>query len=65
VAAVGSANTARHAYELWTEAGLEHASDLLCRQVAGNLSRFVDGALEVEVVMVDFETLRPVGRGSA
>jgi cobalt-precorrin-5B (C1)-methyltransferase len=65
VAAVGSANTARHAYELWKGAGLDGASDLLCRQVARNLSRFVDHALEVEVVMVDFETLRPVGRGSA
>lgn len=65
VAAVGSANTARHAYELWKGAGLDRASDQLCRQVAWNLSRFVDHALEVEVVMVDFETLRPVGRGSA
>jgi cobalt-precorrin-5B (C1)-methyltransferase len=65
VAAVGGANTARHAYELWTQAGLSGAGDLLCQQVAGNLSRFVQGALEVEVVMVDFETLRPVGRGAA
>jgi cobalt-precorrin-5B (C1)-methyltransferase len=65
VAAVGSSNTARHAYDLWTGAGLDGACNLLCRQVADNLSRFVEGALEIEVVMVDFETLRPVGRGTA
>jgi cobalt-precorrin-5B (C1)-methyltransferase len=65
VAAVGGANTARHAYELWKGAGLDDACNLLCRQVADNLSRFVDRALDVEVVMVDFETLRPVGRGTA
>ena len=65
VGAVGDANTARHAYELWKGAGLDRACDLLCELVAGNLSRFVDRALEVEVVMVDFESLLPVGRGSA
>ena len=65
VRAVGTANTARHAYELWKGARLDAAPDLLCRQVARNLSRFVDHALGVEVVMVDFETLQPVGRASA
>ena len=90
VAAVGRANTARHAYELWAAAGLvgtrregpaaadrpatepnaaadpatQSPCDLLCRQVAANLARFVDGRLAVEVVMVDFEGLQPVGRGS-
>jgi hypothetical protein len=39
--------------------------DLLCQQVAANLARFVDGRLAVEVVMVDFEGLHPVGRGTA
>ncbi len=62
VAAVGRANTARHAYELWTAAGLTTPCDLLCHQVAANLSRFCEGRLEVEVVMVDFESLDPVGR---
>jgi cobalt-precorrin-5B (C1)-methyltransferase len=65
VAAVGGANSARHAYELWAQAGLSGACNLLCQEVARNLSRFVEGALEVEVVLVDFETLRPVGRGAA
>ena len=71
-AAVGQANTARHAYELWAEAGLTapregRASpcDLLCGQVAANLARFAGGRLEIEVVMVDFDRLEPVGRGGA
>jgi cobalt-precorrin-5B (C1)-methyltransferase len=72
VTAVGQANTARHAYELWVDAGLvgprrpagpPSPCDLLCAQVAANLARFVDGALAVEVVMVDFDDLAPVGRG--
>jgi cobalt-precorrin-5B (C1)-methyltransferase len=62
VAAVGSANTARHAYELWSAAGLTAPCDLLCARVAENLSRFVRGRLAVEVVMVDFDSLTPVGR---
>jgi cobalt-precorrin-5B (C1)-methyltransferase len=62
VAAVGRANTARHAYELWAEAGLSAPCDLLCGQVAANLSRHCDGRLDVEVVMVDFDSLEAVGR---
>jgi cobalt-precorrin-5B (C1)-methyltransferase len=62
VAAVGRANTARHAYELWAAAGLTAPCDLLCDQVAGNLSRFCEGRLEIEVVMVDFDSLEAVGR---
>ena len=62
VAAVGQANTARHAYELWSAAGLTAPCDLLCAQVAANLSRFVAGRLAIEVVMVDFESLTPVGQ---
>jgi cobalt-precorrin-5B (C1)-methyltransferase len=88
VEAVGRANTARHAYELWAAAGLVRdpsaptgpggsggaqfappanhlPCDLLCQQVAANLARFVDGRLAIEVVMVDFEGLGPVGRGAA
>jgi cobalt-precorrin-5B (C1)-methyltransferase len=53
--AVAAANTARHAYELWEEAGLlRPAGDLLCASVADVLRRFTDGALEAEVAMVDF-----------
>jgi cobalt-precorrin-5B (C1)-methyltransferase len=55
VAAVAAANTARHAYELWDEAGLlRPAGNLLCASVADVLRRFTDGALEAEVAMVDF-----------
>jgi cobalt-precorrin-5B (C1)-methyltransferase len=62
VAAVGRANTARHAYELWAAAGLPATCDLLCDQVAANLSRHCDGRLDIEVVMVDFDSLEAVGR---
>ena len=55
------ANTARHAYELWREAGLEKAPDLLCALAAQNLEQFVERKLEVHVVMVDFDTLDPAG----
>jgi len=62
VEAVGRANTARHAYELWAAAGLTAPCDLLCEQVADNLSRFAGGRLDIEVVMVDFDSLDLVGR---
>jgi cobalt-precorrin-5B (C1)-methyltransferase len=58
---VTAANTARHAYELWETAGLlRPAGDLLCGAVAEVLTRFVDGALEAEVAMVDFAGSRCV-----
>jgi cobalt-precorrin-5B (C1)-methyltransferase len=65
VDSVAGANTARHAYELWTEGGLTAPGgvcDRLCAQVAGNLHRFAGGRLSVEVVLVDFTTLAPAGR---
>ncbi len=65
VAAVAEANTARHAYELWTGAGLRAPCDLLCARVAENLSRFVGGTLEIEVFMADFTTLDVTGSGRA
>jgi cobalt-precorrin-5B (C1)-methyltransferase len=58
---VKEANTARHAYELWREAGLEKAPHLLCTLAAENLKEFAEGRLEAHVVMVDFDTLDPVG----
>ena len=58
---VQGANTARHAYELWREAGLEKAPHLLCTLAAENLKEFAEGRLEAHVVMVDFDTLDPVG----
>ena len=66
VESVTAANTARHAYELWTGGGLGGPGgvcDRLCGQVAANLHRFSGGRLDVEVVLVDFTTLAPVGRG--
>jgi cobalt-precorrin-5B (C1)-methyltransferase len=65
VAAARAANTARHAYELWSAAGLAAPCDLLCARVAENLSRYVGGRLEVEVYMADFATLRIVGGARA
>ncbi len=54
VEAVTAANTARHAYELWEQAGLvEPAGEALCRRVQSVLERFCDGRLRAEVVMVD------------
>jgi cobalt-precorrin-5B (C1)-methyltransferase len=58
---VNSANTARHAYELWRSASLEGAGDLLCRQAAENLEEYAEGKLEVHVILVDFDTLDPAG----
>jgi cobalt-precorrin-5B (C1)-methyltransferase len=62
---VQSANTARHAYELWCEAGLEEAPHLLCALAAENLKEYtegkLEGKLEAHVIMVDFDTLDPVG----
>ena len=58
---VNSANTARHAYELWRASGLEKAPHLLCERVAGNLREYAEGKLEVHAIMVDFDTLEPVG----
>jgi cobalt-precorrin-5B (C1)-methyltransferase len=62
VAAVGEANTARHASELWDAAGVGRAaSDLLCARVAENLATYVKGALTVDALMVDFEGAAVVG----
>jgi cobalt-precorrin-5B (C1)-methyltransferase len=56
VDAVGAANTARHAYELWEAAGLAgDAGTLLCALAAENCTRFTDGAVRVEAALVDFE----------
>lgn len=52
VAAVRSANTARHAYEMWEQAGLlREAGGLLCGRVAAVLTRF--SGLPSRVAMVD------------
>ncbi|MBA9004068.1 cobalt-precorrin-5B (C(1))-methyltransferase [Thermomonospora cellulosilytica] len=64
-AEVAAANTARHAYELWEDAGLlGRCGRELCRRVAGVLERFAaeeaGGELAVQVVMVDFTGERMV-----
>ena len=61
---VKGANTARHAYELWRGSGLEKAPHLLCERVAQNLREYAEGKLEVHAIMVDFDTLEPVGASS-
>jgi cobalt-precorrin-5B (C1)-methyltransferase len=58
---VKRANTARHAYELWRAANLEQAPSFLCRPVAENLREYAGGELEMHAIMVDFNTLEPVG----
>ena len=58
---VRGANTARHAYELWRAANLKRAPHLLCERVAKNLSDYAEGKLEIHAIMVDFDTLEPVG----
>jgi cobalt-precorrin-5B (C1)-methyltransferase len=58
---VREANTARHAYELWRAANLERAPHLLCERVAENLREYAGGNLEMHAIMVDFDTLEPVG----
>ncbi|MEV5711535.1 cobalt-precorrin-5B (C(1))-methyltransferase [Actinoallomurus sp. NPDC052274] len=69
-ARVAEANTARHAYELWEEAGLlGRAGRELCRRVAGVLEHFaadqaaqVPGAsgIAAQVVLVDFTGKRMI-----
>jgi cobalt-precorrin-5B (C1)-methyltransferase len=52
---VAAANTARHAYELWEQAGLLRAAgDELCRRVRAVLLRAGQGRLAADVAMVDF-----------
>lgn len=60
-AAVAAANTARHAYELWEEAGLlRPAGRELCRRVAEVLARFTDRQVAAETALVDFTGRTPV-----
>jgi cobalt-precorrin-5B (C1)-methyltransferase len=60
-AAVDAANTGRHAYELWEQAGvLAEAGDELCRRVQEVLERFTAGQVAVDVAMVDFAGQRCV-----
>jgi cobalt-precorrin-5B (C1)-methyltransferase len=64
VAAVETANTARHAYEIWADAGLlRPCGDALCAAVRDVLQRFSGEAgrvLPARVAMVDFTGHRVV-----
>src|SRR3989440_1705501 len=63
-APINAANTARHAYELWAEAGLLRAAgDLLCARGREVLTRFADGPVAADGAMGDFPG-RPVGRAT-
>jgi cobalt-precorrin-5B (C1)-methyltransferase len=58
---VTAANTGRHAYELWEEAGLLRAAgDELCGRVRSVLQRAGQGQLTADVAMVDFSGSRVV-----
>jgi cobalt-precorrin-5B (C1)-methyltransferase len=66
VAAVGAANTGRHAFELWDAAGIvPAAADVLCTDVVANLTAWARqhgaGDFSAHAVLVDFDTLDPVG----
>jgi cobalt-precorrin-5B (C1)-methyltransferase len=57
VSEVSGVSTARHAYELWQRENLQQACDLLCTRARENLSDYINGQLEVHVLMVDFDSL--------
>jgi cobalt-precorrin-5B (C1)-methyltransferase len=60
-AQVATANTGRHAYELWDRAGLlRPAGDELCARVRTVLLRACEGRLTADVAMVDFSGARAV-----
>jgi cobalt-precorrin-5B (C1)-methyltransferase len=53
--AIGQANTARHAFELADDAGLEHLPGHLCQIATEALSREAGAALEVRTILVGFD----------
>lgn len=64
VSQMHDANTARHAYELWRDAGLHGACDLVCERAAECLTEYSGGGIEVYAILVDFDTLEPAGASS-
>ncbi len=56
-------NTARHFFEVCMDHGTVEPLALLCRRAAAACRAHVDGALDVEVVCVDFDGTREVARG--
>ncbi len=63
VAAATETETARHFFDACVGAGCIEPLALLCRRAAGACRRHVDGALDVEVLMVDFEGAAVMARG--
>jgi len=63
VAAATHTNTARHFYEVCIEHDTVEPLVVLCRRAAAACRAHVDGALEVDVVCVDFDGTREVARG--
>lgn len=66
---VATANSARHAYEIWEREGvLSAAGSDLCRRVADVLTRFTEHRMRARVVLVDFtgrELVASSGRWAA
>ncbi|HEX9288975.1 MAG TPA: hypothetical protein VF904_05575 [Anaeromyxobacteraceae bacterium] len=54
-AEIASANTARHAFELCTDAGLAGVAALLCRRAADALARLAGTGVEVGAVLLGFD----------
>ena len=62
VDAATETQTARHFFEVCVAHGALAPLQLLCEQAAAACRRHVDGALEIEVVMVDFDGAEVVAR---
>lgn len=63
VEAATATATARHFAEACVQAGAWEPLGELCRRASGTCRSFVDGALEVDVVMVDFDGAEVLARG--
>ena len=63
VSAAKETETARHFFEACMAAGCLEPLTVLCRRAAARCRAHVAGALEVEVVMVDFDGRLAVARG--
>jgi cobalt-precorrin-5B (C1)-methyltransferase len=63
VAAATETETARHFFEVCVATGTLEPLFVLCRRAAAACRRHVDGALAVEVIMVDFEGEAMIAHG--
>jgi cobalt-precorrin-5B (C1)-methyltransferase len=63
IASATETETARHFFEACLDAGCTAPLDALCQRAAGACRDHVEGALAVEVLMVDFEGEVVVARG--